>query len=129
MKRAHKNSRKFCFISNSNQSYLSDYLDLSDIDTNLNFSFKDINFSKLKSFAPHVIIVDQYFCEKDFTSIIESIKMNFTEANIYFLSPIYSNYNGLIQSVNNKKHFYSNLSKDILSHINPNLEKTYLEAS
>jgi hypothetical protein len=122
-------SRKFCFISNSDQSYLSEYIDLSPFDSNLDFSFENINLNELKEYNPNIIIIDQYFYEKDCTSIIETLKTNFKDANIYVLSPEYTNYNGVIQSENNKKHYHSSFSVDILNHINAIPEESYLEAS
>lgn len=122
-------SRKFCFISHTNQSYLAEYLDLDQFDTNIDFSFDNINLNELKNYDPNIIIIDQYFCEQDYSTIIESIKNNFKRASIYFLSPEYANYNGVIQSVNNKSHFYSNFSVDILNHINAISRRNYLKAS
>ncbi|NQX97690.1 MAG: hypothetical protein HRT73_07395 [Flavobacteriales bacterium] len=130
MKRIPNNTRKFCFISNSDQSYLADYVDLSHFDSSLDFSFDNINLTELKNFNPNIIIIDQYFCKKDYSSIIEIVKLNFKKSNIYFFSPEYANYNNVIQSVNNKKHYYSNFSVDILNHINSLTENgSYLEAS
>lgn len=125
--------RKFCFISNSEQSYLTDYINLSRYDLNIDFSFKNLNLLELKIYDPSIIVIDQYFNEEDYKSIINSIKINFKKSKIYFLSPEYADYNGIIQSLNNPNHFYSNFSIDILNHINliigndNNLD--YLEAS
>ena len=129
MKSAHNDSRKFCFISNSDQSYLADYVDFSRFDKSLDFSFDNINLTELKDFNPDIIIIDQYFYKKDCSLIKEMIKLNFNSAQIYFFSPEYANYNNVIQSVNNKKHFYSNFSVDIIAHINSISNKNYLEAS
>jgi len=129
MNSSSNSSRKFCFISNSDQSYLSEYIDLSHFDSNLDFSFKNLNLRELKEYTPHIIIVDQYFYEEDCTAIIETLKTNFKEANIYILSPEYTNYNGVIQSENNKNHYYSSFSVDILNHINAISKESYLEAS
>ena len=132
MKKLTDSSRKFCFISDSEQSYLIDYINLSRDDLNIDFSFKNINLLELKIYDPNIIVIDQYFNEDDFSTIINSIKLNFKQAKIYFLSPEYTNYNGVIQSLNNKNHFYSNFSVDILNHINsyPDSNRNnYLEAS
>tara|TARA_B100000809_G_C15077322_1_gene508335 strand:+ start:633 stop:1022 length:390 start_codon:yes stop_codon:yes gene_type:complete len=122
-------SRKFCFISNSDQSYLSEYIDLSRFDNNLDFSFENINLNELKEYHPDIIIIDQYFYDKDCSAMIETLKINFKDANIYILSPEYTNYNGVIQSVNNKNHYYSSFSVDIINHINALPKENYLEAS
>ena len=129
MKTSSAVSRKFCFISNSNQSYLADYLDLSRFDSNLDYSFDNINLNVLKGFDPDIIVIDQYFYEEDCTSVIETLKVNFENANIYFLSPEYANYNGIIQPLENKSHYHSNFSVDILNHINSISKENYLEAS
>jgi hypothetical protein len=132
MKKIIPNPRKFCFISNTEQSYLTDYINLSRYDLNIDFSFKNLNLLELKIYEPNIIVIDQYFNAEDFSSIINSIKLNFKQAKIYFLSPEYSNYNGVIQSLNNKNHFYSNFSVDILNHINSSTKNNnngYLEAS
>lgn len=123
---------KFCFISNSNHSYLTDYIQLSSNDFSKDFSFENLNLSALKKLAPDVIIIDEYFKAKDYKSIIDSIKMNFKYTTIFFLSPEYSDYNRIIQSVNHKNHFYSNFSVDVLKQINTqngNGRSNYLEAS
>jgi hypothetical protein len=124
-------SRKFCFISHSEQSYLTNYIHLSRNDINKDFSFQNLNLLELKIYDPNIIVIDQYFSTEDFSSIMNSIKLNFKRAKIYFLSPEYSDYNGVIQSVNNKNHFYSNFSVDILNHINSLTDNNngYLEAS
>ena len=129
MSTASNSSRKFCFISNSDQSYLSEYIDLSRFDSNLYFSFKNINLNELKEYKPNIIIIDQYFYDEDCTALIETLKINFKEANIYILSPEHTNYNGVVQSKNNKNHYYSSFSVDILNHINAIPEENYLEAS
>ncbi len=132
MKRITADSRRFCFISNAEQSHLVDYINLSRNDLNIDFSFKNINLTQLKNYDPNVIIIDQYFIDKDYAPLIESIKINFKKAKLYFLSPEYANYNGVIQSMNNKNHFYSNFCVDILNHINSlsrNNGNNYLEAS
>ena len=132
MKKLTNTSRKFCFISNSDQSYLIDYINLSRDDLSIDFSFKNLNLLELKIFDPSIIVIDQYFNDEDCSSIINSIKINFKQSKIYILSPKYSNYNGVIQSLNNKHHFYSNFSIDILNHINSNSDNNcndYLEAS
>ncbi len=122
---------KFCFISNSNNSYLVDYIQLSRNDFSKDFSFEKLNLSDLKSLNPDIIIIDEYFKNKAYTSIINSIKLNFKHTTIYFLSPEYTNYNRIIQSVNNRNHFYSNFSVDILNQINSSTgsSNNYLEAS
>ena len=133
MKRLTDTTRKFCFISKSEQSYLTDYINLSRNDLNKDFSFENINLLGLKIYDPDIIVIDQYFSEESNASLISSIKLNFKKAKIYFLSPEYANYNGVIQSLNNKNHFYSNFSVDILNHINALLggdsSNDYLEAS
>ena len=132
MKNIINTPRKFCFISNAEQSYLIDYINLSRDDINIDFSFKNLNLLELKIYNPSIIVIDQYFNDEDFGAIINSIKLNFKQAKIYFLSPEYVNYNGVIQSLNNKNHFYSNFSIDILNHINsyPGSNRNdYLEAS
>ncbi|PCJ28359.1 MAG: hypothetical protein COA97_01650 [Flavobacteriales bacterium] len=108
-----------------------DYINLSRSDVNLDFSFDNLNLLELKIFDPNIIVIDQYFNESDYNSIINSIKLNFKHAKIYFLSPKYANYNGVIQSLNHKNHYYSNFSVDILNHINSssNSNNRYLEAS
>ncbi len=121
-----------CFISNSNHSYLTDYIQLSKNDFSKDFSFKNINLLELKGFNPDIIIIDEYFKDKAYSSIINSIKLNFKHTTIYFLSPEYVNYNRIIQSVNQKNHFYSNFSVDVLKQINTktnNGRSNYLEAS
>ena len=132
MKTIHHKSLKFCFISNSNQSYLADYINLSRYDFSLDFSFKNINLSELKSYEPNIIVIDEYFKDENYASVIDSIKLNFKHVKIYFLSPEYANYSDIIESVNNKNHYYSNFSVDILDHINSiskNDRSNYLEAS
>ncbi len=132
MKRATNKSRKFCFISNSNQSYLANYINLSPNDFNIDFAFDQLNLTELKSYDPNIIIIDQYFNDNNYSTIIKSIKMNFKNAKIYFLSPEYTNYNGVIQSMDNRNHYYSNFSVDILNHINSftdNSRNGFLEAS
>ncbi|MBL4667684.1 MAG: hypothetical protein JKY30_00260 [Flavobacteriales bacterium] len=133
MNRLTNNSRKFCFISNSDQSYLIDYINLSRSDMNIDFSFENLNLTELKNYAPNIIVIDQYFIDTNFDSIINSIKLNFKQAKIYFLSPEYADYNGIIQSLNNPNHYYSNFSLDILNHINSITRESsnndYLEAS
>ena len=120
---------KFCFISNSNHSYLTDYIQLSQNDFSKDFSFENLNLSDLRDFNPNIIVIDEYFKSKDYSSIIESIKLNFKHTIIYFLSPEYANYKSIIQSVNHKKHFYSNFSIDVLTQINESFGRSYLEAS
>jgi hypothetical protein len=133
MKRLSKATRKFCFISKSEQSYLTDYINLSRNDLIKDFSFENLNLLGLKIYEPDIIVIDQYFTEDYNTSLISSIKLNFKKAKIYFLSPEYANHIGVIQSLNNKNHFYSNFSVDILNHINAllgdNSSNDYLEAS
>lgn len=127
-----KKSSKFCFISNSNKSYLTDYIKLTKNDCCLEYSFENVNLSELKDYKPDIIIIDEYFKNKAYNSIIESIKFNFNHTTIYFLSPEYSNYNSIIQSVNSKNHFYSNFSDDALNQINSisgNNRNNFLEAS
>lgn len=122
-------SRNFCFISCSNQNSLAEYFDLSRFDNNLDFTFDNFNLNELKGFNPDIIVIDQYFCENDCTEIIESLKFNFKAANIYFLSPEYAQYNGIVQPLENESHYYSNFSVDILNHVNAISEESYLEAS
>jgi DNA-binding NarL/FixJ family response regulator len=122
-------SRKFCFISNSDQSYLAEYIDLSRFDSNLDFSFENIDLKQLKEYKPNIIIIDQYFHKKDCTAIIERLKANFKDTNIYILSPEYNKNKGVIQSKNNKNHYYSSFSVDILNHINTISKENSLEIS
>jgi hypothetical protein len=132
MNRINNDSRKFCFISNSEQSYLADYINLSANDLVIDFSFNNINLSELKGYEPNMIIIDEYFKDEDYKTIIDSIKMNFKHVKIYFLSPEYSDYNGIIQSINNQNHYFSNFSIEIISHINDltgNSSNDYLEAN
>lgn len=133
MKRNIKNPHRFCIISNANQSYLSGFIKLTNNDLKLTLSFKKINLALLKNYDPSVIIIDEYFNNEDFSGIIKSIKMNFKYSKIYFLSPEYADYNGVIQSLNHKNHYYSNLNVDILNHFkslrNRNNNNNYLEAS
>ena len=130
MKRLNSTFRKFCFISNANQSYLSDYINLSRNDLTQDFSFKELNLSILKAYSPNIIIIDQYFTDDDYSSVINSIKLNFKDVKIYFLSPEYANYNDVIHSLDNKNHFYSSFSVEILNHINSNtINEGYSEAS
>lgn len=133
MKRLNKTTQRICFIANSDQSYLVEYLNLSRDDVNKNFTFNKLNLSELRNFDPDIIVIDQYFTNQDYTSIINSIKINLEHAKIYFLSPEYANYSGVIQSMNNKNHLYSSFSVDILNHINATLweynnRNNYLEA-
>ena len=118
MKRIHKNSRKFCFIGNSEKSYLTEYIKLNIHDIKREFSFNTFNLSELNRFDPDIIIVDQYFINKNCLNVIESVKVNFKNTNVYFLSPEYVKYDRLIQSLNHKNHYYSNLNIDVLNHIN-----------
>jgi hypothetical protein len=123
---------KICFISNSQQSYLTDYIHLSKNDYILYFSFENLNLSELKNYNPDIIIVDEYFKNRNYNSIIKSIKLNFKHIKTYLLSPEYSNYNSTIQSLSNKNHFYSNFNIEVLHKINMltgNNQSNYLEAS
>lgn len=124
-----ESSRKFCFISCSSQNSLAEYFDLSRFDKNLDFTFENINIEELKLFSPDIIIIDQYFCEKDCSDIIDVIKTNFNYQKIYFLSPEYAQHQGIYQPESNKLHFYSNFSIDILNHINAVTDKSVLEAN
>ena len=71
MNRIKNTPRKFCFISNSEQSYLADYINLSRNDLILDFSFKNINLSELKNYEPNILIIDEYF--KLSCSVVNSI--------------------------------------------------------
>lgn len=124
-----ESSRKFCFISCSNQNSLAEYFDLSRFDNNLDFSFENFNLTELKAFNPNIIVIDQYFCENDCSEIIQHLKINFKTANIYFLSPEYANHKGIVQPLKDKNHYYSNFSIDIRNHINTFSENEYLAAS
>ena len=133
MKKLINSPQRFCFISNAEQSYLTEYIHLIQNDTSLDFSFKNINLTELKTFAPTIIIIDHYFTEKDYSAVINSLKLNFKNAKMYFLSPEYINYNRLIQSKNHSNHYYSNFSKDMLDHINSSIgrndnQNNYLKA-
>ncbi len=132
MNQTNSPAQKFCFISTSEQSYLADYINLARNDSVLDLSFKNINLSELKSYEPNIIILDEYFKDEDYSNIIDSIKKNFRYVKIYFLSPEYANYNGIIQYINHKNHYYSNFSIEIINHINSisgNNQNDYLEAS
>ncbi len=118
MKRSNYTPQRFCFVSNTSHSYLIEYVNLFEGDVIKEFSFKNLNLTELKSYAPSIIVIDQYFVDKDYNSIINSIKINFKRAKIYFLSPEFANLNGDVQSSNNKNHFYSNFNEDILNQIN-----------
>ncbi len=111
-------SKKFCFISNSEKSYIAEYLNLSKQDKNKDYSFKNLDLNGLIEYSPNIIVVDLYFADKNYNKIAELIKNTFPKTLIYILSPEYADYNGLIQSLNNPLHYYSNFSMDILSHIN-----------
>jgi hypothetical protein len=131
MKNADTHGLKFCFISNSNHSYLNEYIEISQNDFRKDYSFENLNLLNIKEFNPDVIIIDEYFKNKAYSSIINSIKLNFKHTTIYFLSPEYANYNSIIQSINHKTHFYSNFSIDILKQINTQhgSRNNFLEAS
>ena len=112
------NGLNACFISQSNHGYISDHINLSDHDNRQFFSFEELKLLQLKSFNPDTIIIDEYFKNKSYDSIIYAIKLNFKYTTIYFISPEYANYNSIIQSVNKNNHFYSNFSVDILKNMN-----------
>lgn len=123
---------KFCFISNAKNSYLTEYIELSLNDFRMDFSFENLNLSDLKSYQPDIIIVDEYFKDRAYTSLISSIKLNFKHTTIYLLSPEYTNYKGSIQFGDQKNHFYSNFNIDVLKQISKlgrNDHNSYLEAS
>jgi hypothetical protein len=123
---------KFCFISNANYSYLTEYIHLSLHDFRKDFSFKNINLSDLRSYQPDIIVIDEYFKDNAYASIINSIKLNFKHTTIFLLSPEYANYNSTIQSANKEKHVYSNFCIDVLKQIDNlsrNNSDNYLEAS
>ncbi len=133
MKTANNNALKFCFIGNSDQNYLADYIHLTRYDQCENLTFGKLKLIEIKCFDPHYIIIDQYFSNGDYSSLIESIKLNFKNVKIYFLSPQYSKLEGVIQSEYCKNHYFSGFSSAILDHINLSIGKrndqnNYLEA-
>ena len=122
---------RFCFIGPSPKSYLIEYIHLNRNDRNREYSFENLNLMELRAYDPHVIVIDEYFNDRDYSTIIQSIKRNFKGAKIYLLSPQYAGYQGIFQSLNHKNHYYSNFSIDIINHINSlSDDRTdYLEAS
>jgi hypothetical protein len=132
MKRLNINPIKYCFISRNGQSDLADHINLSRYDVAIDLTFKNLNFTKLKVFSPHIIVVDQYFTKKTHAYIIDSLKMNFKNVNIYLLSPRLISSTGLVQSKNCKNHYSSRFSNAILNHINNFTDRlsnnNYLEA-
>ena len=108
---------KFCFISNANCSYLTEYIHLSLNDFRKDFSFTNLNLYDLRSYQPDIIVIDEYFKDKAHASLINSIKLNFKHTTIFLLSPEYANYNSTIQSANKEKHIYSNFCIDVLKQI------------
>ncbi|MGB0897367.1 MAG: hypothetical protein ACPGRW_08610 [Flavobacteriaceae bacterium] len=129
MSASSESSRKFCFISCSSQNALAEYFDLTRFDSNLDFTFDNIDLEELKNYNPDIIIIDQYFCEKDCSEILDQLKTKFEHQNIYFLSPEYAQHQGIHQPHSNKKHYYSNFSIDILNHINSISESSILEVN
>ncbi|MCB0400651.1 MAG: hypothetical protein KDD41_01065 [Flavobacteriales bacterium] len=121
--------KKICFIGNSDHSYLLEYIHLNRSDQHLSFSFKTLDLNALLDFAPDIIVVDLYFCDQQYLKVADLIENAFPNTHVYILSPEFADFEGLMISTNNPVHFLSNLSVDILNHINGRSSgNSYLEA-
>lgn len=125
--------KKFSFISTSGKSYLAEYLNLSRKETSKDYSFKKLDLNALIEYNPEIVVVDLYFSDNNYSKLAEMIRNAFPKSFIYILSPEYADYNGLMRSLNNPNHYYSNFSGEILNHINMlisgDLNNNYQEAS
>ena len=110
------------FISNSGNSYLSEYIDTDIYYESYDISFKDFDIKKLKVKKPAAIVVDLYFTENSCKELIESLIINFKDEQIYFLSPEFAEHNLYFQKEEHANHFFSSFSLDIIKHINNLIE-------
>lgn len=110
------------FISNSGNSYLSEYIDTDVYYESYDISFKEFDVKKLKIKKPAAIVVDLYFTEYSCKELIEHLIENFKDEQIYFLSPEYAEHNLYFQLEKYKNHFFSSFSLEIIKHISNLIE-------
>lgn len=106
------------FISNSGNSYLSEYIDTDIYYESYDISFEEFDINKLKVKKPAAIVVDLYFTESSCKELIEGMISHFKDEQIYFLSPEFAEHNMYFQQEESPNHFFSSFSLDIIKHIN-----------
>jgi hypothetical protein len=110
------------FISNSGNSYLSEYIDTDIYYESYDISFANFDIKKLRVKKPAAIVVDLYFTESSWKELIESLITNFKDEQIYFLSPEFSEHNLHFLKDKQANHYFSSFSLDIIKHINNLIE-------
>jgi len=105
------------FLSNSGNSYLSEYINTDVYYESYDISFEEFDIKKMKIKKPAAIVVDLYFTEFLCKDLIDSLIENFNDEQIYFLSPEFSVHNRYFQNRQHPNHFFSSFSLDIIQHI------------
>ena len=110
------------FLSNSGNSYLSEYIDTDIYYESYDISFEEFNINKLTVKKPAAIVVDLYFTDGSCKKLIEDMIDHFKDEQIYFLSPEFAEHNLYFQHRESSNHFFSSFSLDIIKHINNLIE-------
>jgi len=118
MKNKSKSNPKICILSNSGNSSLFAYIHTESSEDTMDISFKEFNTTKLKSYRPDIIVVDQYFSDATPKNIMNILNTEFNDVIIYFLAPKYSEYCSFNRPADDNTHYFSNFSMDVLNHIN-----------
>lgn len=115
----HNNKSPFTvyFLSNSGNSYLSEYIETDLYYESYDISFDEFEPEKIKIKKPAAIVVDLYFTDISCEKIIKSLIENFKEEQIYFLSPEFAVHNYIFKNKKQANHFFSSFSVDIIQHI------------
>lgn len=110
------------FLSNSGNSYLSEYINTDVYYESFDISFKEFDIKKMKLKKPAAIVVDLYFTEFLHKELIDTLIENFSDEQIYFLSPEFMVHNRYFQDKERPNHFFSSFSLDIIKHITDLIE-------